>query len=311
VARVLVVDDEPDLRELLRLSLSLVGHDVMTAPDGRIGLQAARQLRPDLVVLDVMMPGLDGWTVLRTLKADLDPAVATIPVVMLTARADDLDVIRGGIEGAVRYMTKPFAIDDLRAVVASAVGGQPEPERRQAAQRAALVQLAQLERGAGASAVAGAQPRISRLEPVSQGAGGGFRARADDLGWPSWVAAGTLTPRDREILEAAVSCANLGEARARLNVSRSYLYARLRRLGARLGFASGTALVQALRAANARREWEPRPLPGTGRAVERRTSGDRGPAVDGAAGQRGPAGERCSGAPPDRLQPGAAVPTAR
>jgi len=149
VARVLVVDDEPDLRDLLRMSLGLAGHEVSVASDGHKGLDSARQQRPDVVVLDVMMPGLDGWTVLSSLKSDPDPGISSIPVLMLTARAEDLDLVRGGIEGAIRYLTKPFAISDLRQAVADAVAGGPEPEQRRAAQNAALAHLARLElRGA-------------------------------------------------------------------------------------------------------------------------------------------------------------------
>ena len=132
MARVLVVDDEPDLRDLLRMSLGLAGHDVSVASDGHKGLASAREQRPDVVVLDVMMPGLDGWTVLSSLKSDPDPSISSIPVLMLTARAEDLDMVRGGIEGAIRYLTKPFAISDLRQAVADAVAGGPEPEQRRA-----------------------------------------------------------------------------------------------------------------------------------------------------------------------------------
>jgi CheY-like chemotaxis protein len=258
MARVLVVDDEPDLRELLRVSLSLVGHDVSLASDGRSGLQSAKELHPDVVVLDVMMPGMDGWSVLTSLKSDADPDVAVIPVVMLTARAEDLDVIRGGIEGAVRYLTKPFAIADLRRAVAEAVAGRPEPEQRRAAQRAALVHLARLERGSSLVGTApGAKPRMSRLEPVSGAHPAPVPAPRQD--WPSWLSVDVLTDRDQEILAVVMSSESLVEARARLQVSRSYLYARLRRMAGRLDFKSGPALVQELRAANARREQDSHP----------------------------------------------------
>jgi two-component system phosphate regulon response regulator PhoB len=264
----LVVDDEPDLRELLRVSLSLVGHDVSLASDGRSGLQWAREHRPDVVILDVMMPGMDGWSVLTSLKSDPDPAVAMIPVVMLTARAEDLDMVRGGIEGAVRYMTKPFTIDALRRAVGDAVGGQPEPEQRRAAQRAALVHLARLERGTALAGPApGAQPRMSRLEPVS-GARTALEGTISRPSWPSWLGVEVLTQRDQEILKTVVSSESLAVARARLQVSRSYLYATLRRMASRLDFESGPALVQALREANARQERDSRrsgPIVPTGR----------------------------------------------
>jgi two-component system phosphate regulon response regulator PhoB len=256
VARVLVVDDEPDLRDLLRMSLRLAGHEVSVASDGHKGLDSAREQRPDVVVLDVMMPGLDGWTVLSSLKSDPDPGVSSIPVLMLTARAEDLDVVRGGIEGAIRYLTKPFAISDLRQAVADAVAGGPEPEQRRAAQNAALAHLARLERGTGAVKSSEARPKMSRLEPVS-----GVRVltngpQSSRGNWPTWLSPEVLTRRDQEILEMVISCESLAEARARLQVSRSYLYACLRRMASKFDFQTGPALVQALRAADAARERE-------------------------------------------------------
>ena len=112
VALVLVVDDEADIRELVRLNLELEGHDVELAADGASALAAfaADGLRPDLVLLDVMMPKVDGWEVLRQLKADPAPDVAATPIVLLTARAGELDRIRGCIEGALSYLTQPFNV---------------------------------------------------------------------------------------------------------------------------------------------------------------------------------------------------------
>lgn len=251
MARLLVVDDEPDLRELLRVSLSLVGHDVTLAQDGPRGLALAKSDPPDLLVLDVMMPGMDGWSVLSALKADADPKVALVPVVMLTARADDIDVIRGGIEGAVRYLTKPFSISDLRMAVQQALSGGPEPTQRRAAQHAALSHLARLEKGHVPASAPVARPRLTRLEPVT-GPKPVNEQRAQKL-LPAWVRADRLTRRDRQVLEAVVASSTLAEARLQLQLSRSYLYASLRRMAGKLGFESGPALVQALRAANAGR----------------------------------------------------------
>lgn len=255
MARLLVVDDEPDLRDLLRVSLTMAGHEIETAGDGRSGLARAESSKPDAVLLDVMMPGLDGWSVLGAIKSHPDPVVSAIPVIMLTARADDLDVVRGGIEGAVRYLTKPFALDQLRRAVDEALAGAPEPEQRQAAQRAALAQLARLESGLGATREGTARPRLSRLEPVS--AGRAPPGRAGQGPWPPWLSSDRLTGRDHEVLHVLGTSANMNEARQRLNVSRSYLYARLRHLAAKLDFPNGPALVQALRAARAVREREP------------------------------------------------------
>jgi DNA-binding NarL/FixJ family response regulator len=173
---------------------------------------------------------------------------------MLTARAEDLDVVRGGIEGAIRYLTKPFAISDLRQAVADAVAGGPEPEQRRAAQNEALAHLARLERGTGAVKSSAARPKMSRLEPVSGVLTNGPQSLRSN--WPTWLNPEALTRRDREILEMVISCDSLTEARARLQVSRSYLYACLRRMAGKFDFQTGPALVQALRAADAARERE-------------------------------------------------------
>ena len=106
VANILVVDDDPVVRELLRLNFELEGHDVCEAVDGVSALSAVRDERPDAVLLDVMMPAPNGFEVCEALRAD--PTTATIPVVLLTARAMSADRIRGHDAGADAYVTKPF-----------------------------------------------------------------------------------------------------------------------------------------------------------------------------------------------------------
>jgi len=103
---VLVVDDERAIRLLCRVNLAAAGMDVMEAEDGRAGLELAREQRPDLILLDVMMPEVDGWTVARELAAD--ERTRDIPVVFLTARADPADKRLGGQLGGVGYLVKPF-----------------------------------------------------------------------------------------------------------------------------------------------------------------------------------------------------------
>src|SRR3712207_5673895 len=121
MASILVVDDEADIRELVRINLEIDGHDVITAADGGEALEYAVGEHPDLIVLDVMMPEVDGWEVLARMKNAPDPVVAEIPIIMLTAKSDDLDRIRGGIEGAIRYLTKPFSPAELRAEIGQAL----------------------------------------------------------------------------------------------------------------------------------------------------------------------------------------------
>jgi two-component system alkaline phosphatase synthesis response regulator PhoP len=113
--RVLVVDDEPPIRLLCRVNLEAEGMEVLEAGDGPAGVAAARSERPDVVLLDVMMPGLDGWQVAERLLED--PETADIPIVFLTARAELRDRARGLDLGGVEYVTKPFNPIELAPIV--------------------------------------------------------------------------------------------------------------------------------------------------------------------------------------------------
>src|SRR5947209_707930 len=164
MAPILVVDDEPDILTLVQLNLELDGHTVVTAGNGAEALELIADEVPDLRLLDLMMPEVDGWTVLETIKAAADLDVNRIPVLMLTAN-DAADArIRGGIEGAIKYLTKPFSPNDLRKDVNDALNGAPEPEQRRRAQQAALEQLVRIEKGAEIVGDAPVRPRITRLE---------------------------------------------------------------------------------------------------------------------------------------------------
>ena len=99
MARLLVVDDEPDIVLFAQVNLELSGYEVRTAADGEQAMAAVEAERPDAIILDVMMPNLDGWGVLARLKAHSDPEIRTIPVVMLTALDTDHDQARGGDRG--------------------------------------------------------------------------------------------------------------------------------------------------------------------------------------------------------------------
>ena len=240
MASILVVDDEADIRELVRINLEIDGHDVITAADGAEALEYAVGEHPDLVVLDVMMPEVDGWEVLSRLKTAPDPLVAEIPIIMLTAKSDDLDRIRGGIEGALRYLTKPFSPAELRAEIAKALDGD-EPTKRRKAQTDALEQLARLESGTpepAAGADVSARPRITRLERASDPAGARPavpRVAADKLS--------TLSDKQRELLTMVGETPTVSEAAERLDVSRSNVYASLRRIARKLDVRSVPELV--------------------------------------------------------------------
>jgi two-component system phosphate regulon response regulator PhoB len=115
--RILVVDDERDLVELIGMNLQRNGYDVLAAHDGATGLEIARRQHPDMLILDVMMPGLSGRDVTLALKGNAE--TAAIPILMLTARTEETDVIVGLSMGADDYVTKPFSMKVLMARVAA------------------------------------------------------------------------------------------------------------------------------------------------------------------------------------------------
>jgi DNA-binding response OmpR family regulator len=127
--RILLVEDDPTIREMTQLSLERDGFRVSTAADGSAGLAAFREQTPDLVLLDVMLPGLDGISVCRAIRE-----TSVVPVVMLTARTDAVDVVLGLEAGADDYVTKPFEpavlAARLRAVLRRATRTEPAPELR-------------------------------------------------------------------------------------------------------------------------------------------------------------------------------------
>ncbi len=109
--RILYAEDEPGMRTLFEMNLGAEGFDVHIVEDGDAAVAAAHELLPDLIVLDIMMPGRDGYTVLRELKDD--PRTQHIPVVLLTAKATDEDVWEGWQSGADYYITKPFNVEEF------------------------------------------------------------------------------------------------------------------------------------------------------------------------------------------------------
>ncbi len=115
MAKILVADDEPDLRNLTRYTLEVDGHQVLLARNGLEALETIRQERPDLVVLDVKMPRMDGFQVCEQMKED--PLLREIPVIFLTAKGQTQDVERGLSLGAAAYLLKPFSPEDLLETV--------------------------------------------------------------------------------------------------------------------------------------------------------------------------------------------------
>ena len=246
MATVLVVDDEVDICQLVKINLEMDGHQVLTAANGPEALTLVAQAAPDLVILDIMMPGIDGWEVLSRIKSDKDSDRSEIPVLMLTARTDDLDQVRGAIEGAIRYMTKPFSVVELRDEVARALVGDPEPVKRRVAQHQALERLARIEKGGaagpGGPVAASARPHLTRLETAgSHAPAAPARPRAPVNGLAK------LSPKQLELIRTVGGTPTVREAAERLQVSRSNVYASLRRIARKLGVRSVPELVKMAR----------------------------------------------------------------
>ncbi len=112
---ILIVEDDINLRTILKMQLERGKYNVRAAEDGETGLEMIKEEIPDLVILDVIMPGMDGWEVCHTIKTDM--ATANVPVIMLTARTEQEDRIRGLEGGANDYLTKPYEVEELMARV--------------------------------------------------------------------------------------------------------------------------------------------------------------------------------------------------
>jgi len=113
--KILIMEDEPDSLMMLSMALKSAGYIVFGAPDGEEGLRIFREERPDLVILDIVMPGIDGWEVLKKIKAGLKSK--RIPVIMLTGKSEDADKVKGYDYGADFYVTKPYNIQKLLPIV--------------------------------------------------------------------------------------------------------------------------------------------------------------------------------------------------
>ncbi|QGY39872.1 response regulator [Pseudodesulfovibrio cashew] len=126
--KVLVVEDHRDTRELLKYNLASAGFDVAVAEDGQGGLNLAAAFKPDIVLLDLMMPGMDGLETCRQLKSD--PSLSRIPVIMLTAKGEEVDKIVGLELGADDYVVKPFSPRELILRIKAVLrrSGAPEPD---------------------------------------------------------------------------------------------------------------------------------------------------------------------------------------
>ena len=125
----LVIDDEPPIRLLCRVNLEAEGMRVLEAADGRTGIDLAQKEQPNAILLDVMMPGMDGWAVAEQLLQD--ERTAEIPIIFLTARADLRDRARGMDLGGLEYITKPFNPVELATLVQEVISAVERGEREQ------------------------------------------------------------------------------------------------------------------------------------------------------------------------------------
>lgn len=114
--KILVVDDEPTIVRLMEFILARQGHEMLAAVNGEEALQKIKAHEPDLVLLDIMMPRIDGYEVARLVRAD--PEMAHLPIIMLSAKAQEEDIRKGGEVGVNEYITKPFSPEHLVQVVA-------------------------------------------------------------------------------------------------------------------------------------------------------------------------------------------------
>jgi DNA-binding response OmpR family regulator len=117
MAKIVVADDDADIRELVVFKLRQDGHEIVAVGDGASAVEACQKATPDLVLLDVMMPGMSGLDACRELRAD--PALESVPVILLTARAQEADVEQGFNVGADDYVVKPFSPRELASRVSA------------------------------------------------------------------------------------------------------------------------------------------------------------------------------------------------
>jgi CheY-like chemotaxis protein/DNA-binding CsgD family transcriptional regulator len=222
---ILVVDDERDLADLVSINLDIAGYRTTVASDGSQALEAVARELPDLMLLDVMMPRLDGWGVLAALQED--ERTRDLPVVMLTALSNERDVIRGHLSGAVRYVTKPFDIASLLTTVEEALQPLDDGQRtaRRAQLRGFLTRLAELETGREGTE---GRVRLSRLEAPP---------RPPTPPDPQASAVALLSPRQLEIARMLGAGWDARRIAVHLGTSRSNVYAARKRIARHLGVA--------------------------------------------------------------------------
>lgn len=201
--RLLVIEDQAPMRRNIALLLEMEGYEVFTADNGRIGLEQARQHLPDLILCDVMMPEMDGYSVVQALREE--PELAAIPFIFLTARSDRSDVRVGMNFGADDYLTKPVVRDDLLAAVQVRLARAETHER--------LLQAA--------SANGGFNPDFSKHDPL--------------------IKAFAITPREAEVLLWVAQGKSNGDVASILEMSEKTVKQHLGSVFQKIGVESRTA----------------------------------------------------------------------
>jgi two-component system phosphate regulon response regulator PhoB len=157
MARVLVIEDEPDLREVLQYNLSQAGHRPYAAATGEAGIKLAQEIRPDIVLLDLMLPDLPGTSVAKSLRRE--PQTHLVPIIMVTAKAEEVDRIVGFELGADDYVVKPFSVRELILRIDAVLRrGRPSEQR--------VIEIGELriDREAHRVTVAGGEVLLTALE---------------------------------------------------------------------------------------------------------------------------------------------------
>ena len=161
--RIAVVDDEDSIRELLRFNLQKAGYDVIEASDGAEAVRLITNELPDLVLLDIMLPAMDGFEVCRQLKAD--SAASRIPVIMLTARDEEIDKVLGLELGADDYIAKPFSVRELMARIKAVLRRSTAKPRENELTLGGLVMISAMLLAATASRQGKERPEATDVSP--------------------------------------------------------------------------------------------------------------------------------------------------
>ncbi len=138
MARVLIVDDDPMVTRLVRINLELEDFEVIEAWDGKTAIEIIKDNTPDLLLLDIMMPQMDGWEILKRVREDL--AIKDLPIVILTAKVQDEDIARGWRMGADGYIVKPFNPVSLAEALRQVLSSTPEERKERRSQEMARLE---------------------------------------------------------------------------------------------------------------------------------------------------------------------------